>query len=155
MLKRRILIAALSFTVYGWLPAKPQTGLLPERATVQTDSNERHHQRSRVLWLVSIPVFVAANILDAQSSWGKREVNPFLQSQTGQFDGRSAAIKFGGSAAIILGEYSLSRWFKGTPKRQHELYVGSAWANFLGAGALTGAAIHNYRQPSAPVPGQR
>jgi len=98
---------------------------------------------------------VAANILDAQSSWGKREVNPFLQGQTGQFDGRSAAIKFGGSAAIILGEYSLSRWLRGSPKRQDELYVGSAWANFLGAGVLTGAAIHNYQQPANPATGQR
>lgn len=159
MVTQRVVMAALSFMALGVLPAVSQTVSLRNQATMHTsgvaDADERHLHRSRIFWLVSVPIFVAANILDAQSSWGKRENNPLLQSQAGRFDARSATIKFAGSAAIVFGEYSLSRWLNGNPKRQREVYVGSAWSNFLGAGALTAVAAHNYRQPSLAVTVQR
>lgn len=106
------------------------------------DSHVRHR---RLLWLVSIPVFIAANVLDAGSSWGKPEANRVLQGSGGRFDGKSAALKFGIAGSMIVGEYSLIRMLKRDPASKDAALTASAWSNFVGAGVLSGTAIHNYR----------
>ena len=48
-------------------------GSAPLAATSKTP--EAHVGHKRLLWLVSIPIFIAANVLDASSSWDKPEAN--------------------------------------------------------------------------------
>jgi hypothetical protein len=110
-----------------------------------------HVRRKRLVWLVSIPVFIAANMLDASSSWGKPEANNVLKGSAGRFDGRSVALKFGIAGGLIAGEYSLIRLLKRNPASRDAALSASAWSNFVGAGVLSGAAIHNYRLSSNSV----
>jgi hypothetical protein len=110
-----------------------------------------HARHKRLLWLVSIPVFIAANVLDASSSWGHPEANRLLQGNAGRFDGRSVALKFGIAGGMIAGEYSLIRMLKKNSASRDAALTGSAWSNFAGAGVLSGAAIHNYKLSSNSV----
>jgi len=121
----------------------------PSMASAAGEPSVPHLHRNKALWLISIPAFVAANILDAHSSWSRPESNSLLRGQGGRFDGGSAAIKFGVSGGIILGEYSIIRLFKKNGQMQNAAYAGSAWSNLVGAGVLTGAAVHNYQQTAS------
>ena len=117
-------------------------GSAPLAASNPADTHMRH---KRLLWLVSIPVFIAANVFDASSSWGKPEANRLLQGGGGRFDGRSAALKFGIAGGMIAGEYSIIHMLKRDPTSRSAALTASAWSNFIGAGVLSGTAIHNYR----------
>jgi len=121
------------------------------RLGVAGNTPDVHVRHKRLLWLVSIPVFIAANVLDASSSWGKPEANRVLQGTAGRFDGRSVALKFGIAGGMIAGEYSLIRMLKRDPASRDAALTASAWSNFVGAGVLSGAAIHNYRLSSNSV----
>jgi hypothetical protein len=116
-----------------------------------SETPDVHVRHKRLLWLVSIPVFIAANVLDASSSWGKPEANSVLRGSAGRFDGRSVALKFGIAGGMIAGEYSLFRMLKRDPASRDAALTASTWSNFVGAGVLSGAAIHNYRLSSNSV----
>src|SRR5579859_5995966 len=77
--------------------AEPSAAYLEQQARLQNDRlsglTEQRLKRSRRIWLMSIPVLIAGNALDARSSWGKPETNGLLQGAAGRFDGRSVAIK--------------------------------------------------------------
>lgn len=118
-------------------------GSAPLAATSKTP--EAHVGHKRLLWLVSIPIFIAANVLDASSSWDKPEANRLLQGRAGRFDGRSVALKFGIAGGMLAGEYSLIRMLRKDPAARDSALTASTWSNFVGAGVLSGAAIHNYR----------
>ena len=118
---------------------------------VASHTPELHVRHKRLLWLVSIPVFIAANVLDASSSWDKPEANTLLKGSAGRFDGRSVALKFGIAGGMIAGEYSLIRLLRRNPASRDAALTASTWSNFVGAGVLSGAAIHNYRLSSNRV----
>ena len=155
-LKSRLCVLALALFSCG--PALAQSHLLADESAsfvagsaplaVVNNTPEVHGRHKRLLWLVSIPVFIAANVLDAHSSWGKPESNRVLQGSAGRFDGRSVALKFGIAGGLIAGEYSLIRMLKKSPASRDAALSASAWSNFVGAGVLSGAAIYNYRLSS-------
>ena len=95
---------------------------------------------TKVWWVASVAGLVAANVLDAHSSWGRVEVNPMLRSRDGRFGGRAIAFKAGVTAGVVLIE-ALSM------RRRPDLTSGCALVNFGAAGALGAAAAHNYRLP--------
>ena len=143
-----LLLLACGSTVAQSLLADAPRQIPSQQANFAERADRRLH-RNRTLWLVSIPVFLAANILDAHSSWGKPEQNVFLQGQSGRFDGRSVSIKLGLAGGIIGGEYSLIRLFRKNHQTQNGAYATSAWSNFIGGGALAAVAVHNYRAHAA------
>ena len=87
----------------------------------------------RKLWLVSLAALTAANVADAQSSWGRPELNGILGAR---FGGRGIAIKVGINGAWIVGQVIVLR--------RHRAYRAFAVGNFAAAGVFTGAAVHNY-----------
>jgi hypothetical protein len=111
------------------------------------ESSFRRAPRSRNAWLVSIPVFVLANVLDAHSSWGKPEANRLLQGRQGRFDGRSVALKSLIAGGIIAGEYGLARSRSGGDGSAGAVYLGSACSNFVTAAILSVTAMRNYDVP--------
>ena len=116
------------------------------------ESSVRHARRSRNAWLISIPVFVLANILDAHSSWGKLEANSLLQGRYGRFDGRSVAVKSVMAGAVIAGEYGLARSRPGGDGSGSAVYLGSACSNFVTSAILSVTATRNYRVPGPDRP---
>jgi hypothetical protein len=146
----RLFVVALAVLSYGpasHLKAAESAPFVAGSAPLAVASNppDAHMRHKRLLWLVSIPVFIAANMLDASSSWGRPEANSILQGSGGRFDGRSAALKFGIAGGMIAGEYSLIHMLKRDPASRSAALTASTWSNFIGAGVLSGTAIHNYR----------
>jgi hypothetical protein len=145
--KSRLCVAALAVLACGSLNAAESAEFVAGSAPPAVTSNkaDAHARHKRLLWLVSIPVFIAANVLDASSSWDKPEANRLLQGRGGRFDGRSAALKFGIAGGMLAGEYSLIRLLRKDPAARDSALAASTWSNFVGAGVLSGTAIHNYR----------
>lgn len=83
---------------------------------------------------------VAANGMDAASSWNKRELNPIL-GQT--FAGRAIAIKAGGTAGVLVAQYFVLR-------RHPQAHKSAAIVNFAVSGVLGGIAARNFRIQSKP-----
>ena len=119
------------------------------------ESSSRPARRSRNAWLISIPVFVLANILDAHSSWGKPEANGLLQGRQGRFDGRSVALKSAIAGAVIAGEYGLARSRPGGDGSGNAVYLGSACSNFVTSAILSVTAMRNYRVPAQDTSASR
>jgi hypothetical protein len=95
---------------------------------------EEHHRK---LWKVSVAVLGAATIADVQSSLGRVELNPYLASSNGLFNGRSAALK-GASVSAMVGV----QWLMLRHNPRASKYA--AGANFA-ASAITGAVVvHNH-----------
>jgi hypothetical protein len=93
----------------------------------------------RAIWLVSVGSLTAANIMDAQSSWNKHELNGNLADNAGRFGVRGALIKAGVQGAVVAVEYLLLR--RHPSKR---LYRTTALFNFGAAAAEGAVAARNY-----------
>ena len=61
------------------------------------------------LWRASVAALAAANIMDAQSSWGKRELNPALAGNGGAFGARGALLKAGITGGLVTLEFLVLR----------------------------------------------
>lgn len=136
------------------LPAgQPGEANFQLQSAIKNGSSGLHQRirRGKALWAVSVPIFLAANIPDAYSSWSKLESNHLLQGQGGRFDSGSLAIKIAISAGVISADYSLIQKFRHDPEFQTCAYNAVAWSNFIGAGALTATAARNYRTAAAGV----
>jgi hypothetical protein len=108
------------------LPAEP-------RATHATGKN---------LWRVSVVTLAAANVMDAQSSWGKHELNPNLSANNGRFGGEGALLKLGIVGGMIVVESLVLR-----NRPSSKFHRGLALINF-GSASVTGAmAIRNFGVP--------
>ena len=92
-----------------------------------------------------MPVLIAGNVLDAQSSWGKVETNGLLQGSSGKFESRGAAIKFSITGAVLVGQYTMTRVFRRNPGSLNSTYMGWSASNVIYGSALGGIALHNYR----------
>ena len=93
--------------------------------------------RHRKLWRVSAAILGAVTIADMQSSLGRPEANPLLQSPNGRFTARGAALKGMGVGAVIGAQWLMLR-------KNPKAAPFAAGVNFA-ASALTGAAVvHNH-----------
>lgn len=125
-----MLIATLGMAADTSAPAPPAVASKP--ADVQT-------RPRATLWLVSVGAFASADVLDVQSSWGKRELNPALAGANGAFDARSALFKGGIEGAMIGLEYLLLRHSHST-----RLWKVTSFLNFGAAGATAAVAARNW-----------
>jgi len=93
-------------------------------------------------WRASLAAMAVADVLDAQSSWGKRELNTNLAGTEGTFGAKGALIKFGILGGVAGLEYLILH--HGPSKT---LYRTFALINFGGASATSAVAAHNYTVP--------
>ena len=69
----------------------------------QPDDVSHSRRRWKRAWIASWIGFVAASVVDAHSSAGRREVNPLLRGADGRFSpGKAWAVKGGLGAAFFL-----------------------------------------------------
>jgi hypothetical protein len=98
--------------------------------------------KGKRLWQFSLAALAVGNVMDAQSSWGKRELNQNLAGSNGSFGLHSALIKVGIAAGVCTVEYLVLR-----RRPSAGLYRKLAFINF-GDASVTGAmAIRNYGVP--------
>lgn len=131
------------------LLAEPSASYLEQQARLQNSRlsglSEQRLKRSRRIWLLTIPVLIAGNALDAHSSWGRPENNGLLQGAGGRFDGRGAAIKFGITGALLAGQFVMVRASRHDPQTQATVLKGWTSSNLIFGSAAAGIAWHNYR----------
>jgi hypothetical protein len=101
------------------------------------DANPKHRS-TRKFWLASVAALAGASVLDAHSSWGKRELNPLLRGSDGRFGARGLAIKSSLTGGCVLLQWLLLR-------RDGEGEKAAAVINSAIAAGLTAAAIRNLR----------
>jgi hypothetical protein len=107
--------------------------------TLRTDVNVASRKRWKRAWIASWAAYAVANILDAKSSAGKMEANPFLQNADGTFNsGRAAGIKAGAGGALL----GMQLWMI-HKKPEKNLYKGFTVVNSAVAGGLGAVAISN------------
>jgi hypothetical protein len=92
------------------------------------------------VWRVSVAALTVANVLDTQSSWGKRELNPVLANSNGRFGRESALLKLGLQGGFLGVEYLITRRHNANSKMYRALSV----INFGAAAAIGSVAAHNY-----------
>jgi hypothetical protein len=97
---------------------------------------------ARALWRCSVGALAMANVLDAQSSWGKRELNPNLSGSQGTFGLHGALLKLGIQGSVVGLEYLILR-HRPSARLYHLLTVINS-----GDAAVTGVVVaHNYTIP--------
>ena len=95
--------------------------------------------RKQRLWKVSLAVLGAATVVDIQSSMGRRELNPLLNSSSGRFSMQGVAIKSAIVGGAIGIQYLLLRR-NPTPAA----YTAAAATNFAIAGVTGSIAARNH-----------
>ena len=107
--------------------------------TLRMDVDAVSRKRWKRAWIVSWAAYAAANVLDAKSSAGKMEANPFLQNADGTFNsGRAAGLKAGAGGALL----GLQLWMI-HKQPEKNLYRGFTIVNGAAAGGLGAVAISN------------
>jgi hypothetical protein len=107
--------------------------------TLRTDVNYVSRKRWKRAWIASWAAYAAANILDAKSSAGKMEANPFLRNADGTFNtGRAAGLKAGAGGALL----GMQLWMI-HKSLEKNLYKGFTIVNGAAAGALGAVAYSN------------
>lgn len=108
-------------------------------AVSSTDSVRSATSKKQKIWRISAAVLGAITIADIQSSYGRREMNPLLQSQNGRFGSRGIALK-----SALVGGGLTAQWLM---LRKHPDASGYAAAVNFAATAATGAVvIRNHAQ---------
>lgn len=98
----------------------------------------------RILYRSGQVALVLAHSLDIESSWGKHEMNPLLQSPGQTFGERGATIKIGIVAAgLVAGEIFVRKHPKLAP------YFGIA--DFAIAGVESVVVVNNLQYPQIAV----
>jgi hypothetical protein len=107
--------------------------------TLRSEVNVAGRKRWKRAWIASWAAYAAASVLDAKSSVGKMEGNPFLQNADGTFNsGRAAGIKAGAGGALL----GMQLWMI-HKKPEKNLYKGFTVVNSAAAGGLGAVAILN------------
>ena len=98
------------------------------------------------LWKMSLAAVAAGTVVDLQSSLGKHETNGLLANHQGVFSAQGIGLKLAITGAAVGTQQYLLHRHPGAAG-----YKTGAMINFAVAGALGGAAIHNYntRPPAA------
>lgn len=130
--------AVLPFPAAMALPAA--SAVLP-KSGVSVDQTAEHVARTeaawRKRWLISLAPLVAAQSLDAASSYGMRELNPLLAGSNGGFGMKAMGIKFGAVGGFIAVESVMVRKHPRTAK----LFTVLNWS---AAGLTASFAAHNF-----------
>jgi hypothetical protein len=96
----------------------------------------------KALWKASLVSIAAAQAMDMQSSWGKRELNSTLSGAAGKFGMQGALIKLALQGSVMSLEYVVTR---GRPTKR--LYRALSAINFGAAATTAAVASHNYTVP--------
>jgi hypothetical protein len=113
--------------------------------TIPGFSQDSHPRKlSKIFYRSSQVALVLAHSLDIESSWGKHELNPLLQSSDQTFGARGASIKIGIVALALIGEELIVHKH---PKL--ETYAGVA--NFAVAGVEGLAVRNNLKYPEVVI----
>ena len=99
------------------------------------ESNSRPKWRT-ILYRTSIVALGAANAIDIGSSWGGREMTPFLKSNDGRFGARGTGIKIGMFTGIAVTEM----W---AAKKHREADLLATPLNLAMAAAMTKISMNN------------
>ena len=111
-------------------------------AALPVEPQRQTQPGGKTLWRVSVATLAAANVIDARSSWGKRELNPNLSGSDARFGREGALIKMGIVGGLFVVESLVLRH-----RPTSRFYRGVALVNF-GSSAVTGAtAIRNFGVP--------
>lgn len=93
----------------------------------------------RKLWAASLVAVTAASLLDAHSSWGRREANGILAGSNGRFGARGVAIKAGVNAFWVVSQIQACRRIRSCNK--------FTAINLALASMFAATAVRNYRVP--------
>jgi|GEM_PF-2207197 len=108
--------------------------------TSPEDRFEQSKRRWKKAWIGSWLAFAAVNLVDAHSSQGHGEANPFLRGSDGGFaNGRATAVKGALGAGFFLWQRHLIKKNPG-----HNYYKTFTFANTAATGAMGAVAAHNY-----------
>lgn len=88
-------------------------------------------------WRISLAPLVASQVLDASSSYGRRELNPMLASSNGGFEMKGVMTKMGATGIAVGAEYLIIRKYP----RAARVISRLNWTTGI---VTTGFAIHNY-----------
>ena len=78
------------------------------------------------LWRASLAAVTAVNVMNAGSSWGKRELNPNLSGNNGRFGAQGGGLKLG-----IVGRVECwwwNRWFCAASRLLRSSTAGWRWS---------------------------
>jgi hypothetical protein len=128
----------LLLMMHGWAIS----AFAGEGAVLPGELSRATHSRGRYLWRASAASLAAANVMDAQSSWGKHELNPNLSGNNGTFGRQGAVLKLGIVGGMCVLELLVLRH-----KPSTGLYRGLALINFGSASVTSAIAIRNYGVP--------
>ncbi len=115
---------------------KMVTGLLICTCLVSGEELNRPAKWRKVLYRSSIVALSAANLIDIGSSWGGREMTPFLRSSDGRFGTRGASVKLGMLAGLVTTELWLVR-------KHPNAEIAATAANFGMAAMMSRIAANN------------
>jgi hypothetical protein len=137
-----LLLAAVSFTM---LPAQE---LLPVQRVQDSQTKRSNENFNKRLWQASIATLSVANVLDVQSSLGKRELNATLAGSSGTLGARGILLKSSFQGGLLSVEYLMLHRHGFMPSESRsKLYRTLSIINFAASGVLSGIAAHNYTVP--------
>ncbi|MGJ5814095.1 hypothetical protein [Paludibaculum fermentans] len=135
MICRNLACAAmLSLVLSG--PAAAANGAM----VVERPAATQRQTKWKKAWAWSAAALMASVAADTASSMGRTEMNPLLRGSAGQFNARSAALKFSIAGALLGSQYLLV-------KKHPEQAAWAATGNFAAAGLTSGIAVRNFRLP--------
>jgi hypothetical protein len=113
--------------------------------TIQGFSQDSHPRKlSKIFYRSSQVALVLAHSLDIESSWGKHELNPLLQSADQTYGARGASIAIGIVALGLIGEELIVH-------KHPKLERYAAIANFAVAGVDGLAVRNNLKYPEVVI----
>ena len=123
-------VILLTLYCFWAIAAQAQTSLLSRD---RQGAGSSHVTKKQKIWRISATVLGAITIADVQSSYGRREANPFLQSSNGRFGSRGIALK-----SAVVGGAIAAQWLM---LNKHPDAAGYAAAANFAASAATGAIV--------------
>src|SRR5579872_4112606 len=124
--------------------------LLPVQRVQDLKTTQRSENFNKRLWQTSVVTLSIANVLDVQSSLGKRELNSTLAGSSGTLGARGILLKSSFQGGLMGFEYLMLRRHANafTPNgSRSRLYRTLSIINFAASGVLSGIAAHNYTVP--------
>jgi hypothetical protein len=124
--------------------------VLPLQKTQDSQIFGTADKSGRRLWTASVVTLSVANVLDVQSSMGKRELNSALASPAGTLGTRGIVLKSGLQGGLLGIEYLLLRGHSHNllqNQSRSKLYRTLAVINFASSAVIGGFVAHNYTVP--------
>jgi hypothetical protein len=151
--RRGLLGFSLAALIMGGLQAQPalpsqDSGIA--KSFLATPHEKPSDASAKRLWRISLVTLSIANVLDVQSSLGKRELNPALAGSTGTLGAQGILLKSAFQGGLMGVEYLLTRSHATgslTERPRSRLYRTLAIINFADTGVIAGIAAHNYTIP--------